>query len=151
MNDWYYVNWAVDYPDICHKHITFLELKAILVAANRWGRYWRGLHVHVRSDNMASVSAVNKATSRSHELMVLIRELFWLSVLHDFKLTASHIPGKLNILADYISRLEAPVTAVQAWETLQVLNPGNNFCKDHMSYGAFSFLQMSWMTHSKIF
>ena len=38
-------------------------------------------------------------------MMPFLRELFWLSAIYNFKITAKFVPGKLNILADTISRL----------------------------------------------
>ena len=37
--------------------------------------------------------------------MALLRELFWLSAIFNFHLTARHIAGSDNILSDFISRL----------------------------------------------
>jgi hypothetical protein len=99
--------------------------------------------VRVRSDNMATVASINKTTTRSAELLVLIREIFWLSVQFNFKLTASFIPGKENVLADRISRLHSRELAVEA----QHLLGGSEsviLCSEHMSHAAFSSLQRSW-------
>ena len=64
--DWLYVNWLIDYPDLADKHITFLELFCILLAAKRWGHLWHGLHLRVRTDNMAALAGINNTTSRSN-------------------------------------------------------------------------------------
>ena len=90
-NDWYYVNWEVDMPEVQNKHITFLELQSVVLAVKRWGQLWAGLHIRVVSDNKATVSAVNKGTSKSKDLMLLVRELFWLCVIFDCSVTASYI------------------------------------------------------------
>ena len=142
--DWYYVNWEADCPAVGSKHMTYQELYAVLCAARRWGKLWQGQHILVRSDNLATVASINKSTSRSPEMMSLIRELFWLSVSHDFRLTARFIPGKLNVLADRISRLVEPKAALDAWNLLNYLTPFNCFMCYHLSFDAFCMLQRYW-------
>lgn len=141
--DWMFVSWKEDAPSMVGRHINVLELQTVLMAAQRWGPRWAGLHVKVRSDNMATVASINKTTSRSAELLVLIREIFWLSVQFNFKLTASFIPGVQNVLADRISRLYSRELAVEAQ---RMLGGGDSMtlCTGHMSHAAFSSLQMSW-------
>lgn len=141
-NDWFYADWGVDHPEVVGKHITFLELYAVFLSVKRWGKLWAGRHIVVRSDNQAAVAAVNKATSKSADLMLIIRELFWLSVQGDFRLTAQYIPGADNIMADRLSRLSEPRCALQA---LHLLNGGGTcYAHNHMSYAAFLSLQMAW-------
>ena len=92
---------------------------------------------------MSTVAAINKGTSRSSEMLVLIQELFWCSVSYDFKLSASYIPGKLNIISDRISRMHDKNAA---WEVCELLYeecvPVN--CFDHLSEEAFLSLQAGW-------
>ena len=144
--DWFYVNWEADFPGLASKHITYQELFAVILSAKRWGKLWQGMHLIVRSDNAATVAAVNKSTSRSPELMSLIRDLFWLSVQFDFRLTAAFIPGKLNILADRISRLHEPIAAIEAWNLLTHLTPFNCFMCFYLSWNTFCMLQSYWAT-----
>ena len=93
-SDWFYVNWRQDYPSLCQSHINVLELKTIIIAAKRWGASWSGRHILVRSDNMAAVAAINNTTSRSADLLKIVKELFWLAVEFNFKLSAKFLPGK---------------------------------------------------------
>ena len=37
-------------------------------------------------------------------MQLCLREIWFLSALHDFELTAAHIPGNDNTLADHLSR-----------------------------------------------
>jgi hypothetical protein len=77
-------------------------------------------------------------------MMVFIRELFWLSIFYKFKLTASYLPGKQNIMSDRISRLHELNSANEA--CLLLFN-GAQFpilCNDHMSESAFFALQSQW-------
>jgi hypothetical protein len=143
-DDWVYVAWEKDFPECFGKHINVLELKSVVVAAARWGPVWSGQHILVRSDNMATVAAINKTSSRSVELLELVRELFWLSVIYKFKITARYLPGIENIMSDRISRLSAVLSAHEARLLLMGGGPGVIYCKGHMSYQAFLYLQMCW-------
>ena len=143
LNDWFYVKWSEDFPDYESSHINVLELKTIIEAAKRWGASWRGQHILVRSDNMSAVSAINISSSRSPELLKLVKELFWLSVRFSFKLSASFLPGKLNVLSDRLSRMhslpeaeEGKIMLVGEFEIL--------FCKGHMTYAVYALLQEMW-------
>ena len=141
-NDWFFVNWAADHPHVLGQHITYLELYAVLLSVKRWGSLFKGRHIIVRSDNMATVAAVNNCTSKSKALMPLVREMFWLAVEFDFKLTAIFIPGVQNVMADRLSRLNEPRCA---YEALQLLTGGDVcYVHNHMSYDAFLYLQETW-------
>jgi hypothetical protein len=94
--------------------------------------------------NISTVAAINKGTSRSPELFSLIQELFWCSVSYNFKLSASYIPGKLNIISDRISRMH---DRNAAWEVCGLLYnecalPVN--CHEHLTQRAFVSLQVEW-------
>ena len=142
--DWYYVSWELDYPELPRDNINVLELQAVLVAAKRWGHLWTGSHIQVKSDNMASVAAVNNSTSRSPALLKIIKELFWLSVQFNFRLSAKHIPGKFNLFSDKLSRLHDVYDANFA---LFLLSGGSMYvcnCCNNMSYTVYLSLQRRW-------
>ena len=105
---WFYTNFLADMPSLAKEHINTLELVTVLVGARRWGHLWTGSHVRVQCDNLASVCAMNKGSSRSPLFMSCLRELFWLAIKHDFVLTAIHLKGELNYMADMISRMHVP-------------------------------------------
>ena len=107
-NDWFYLNWQVDWPAVSFLHINNLEILAILLAAWRWAPMWEGKHVIILSDNTSAVAAINKGKCNNSIIMQGIRLLFWLSVDFNFKITAKHIAGSKNIAADAASRLMEP-------------------------------------------
>jgi hypothetical protein len=146
LNDWFYVDWVEDCVICDQNNINVLELKCVLLAVTRWGNLWGGKHIMVRSDNMSTVASINKTTSRSAEMLSIIKELFWLSVKYNFLLSASYIPGKLNVISDRISRLSDINCAYDACELLRVSN-GLVPCKGHMSQNAFLSLQRVWSQH----
>ena len=103
--DWFYVDWAADAPDIHSLHINHKEMAAIVVAARRWGTQWEGKQVTVFTDNQTAMHIINRGTSANPRVMELIRELFWLSVIYNFSLSASYLKGEHNIFADTVYRL----------------------------------------------
>jgi hypothetical protein len=93
---------------------------------------------------MSTVCAINKTTSRSPGMLQIIKELFWCSVHYNFKLTALHLPGDLNIVSDRISRLHDLSAACEAHNLLS--NEMLVFCNNHMTEDAFLSLQETWLT-----
>jgi hypothetical protein len=85
-------------------HINETECLAAFLAAVQWCQLWRDQHILVESDNMVTVWAINKGTSRSPIIMAMLRQLFWLSAKFNFRITARHVKGLDNRLADAGSR-----------------------------------------------
>ena len=133
--DWFYCNWAADCPEFQDVHINLKELAAVVLAAQRWGHEWANKRVLVMSDNSTTVSCVNRGTSRSTLLMPYLRYMFWLSAVYNFRLTAMHVPGEDNVLADKMSRLHEPYSKHYLSELL-VATP----LAWHMSYNAFVYI-----------
>jgi hypothetical protein len=90
------------------------------------------------------MAALNKGTSRGRELMPIIREIFWLSVKHDFLISSVHLPGELNVLADRISRLTEIQCAREAMCLLAGFEYSQVSCEGHISYQTFDYLQEVW-------
>ena len=65
---------------------------------------WKGTTVRPNCDNEAVVIVINSGYSRDSFLMHVLRCIFFFSATFDFNLTAAHIPGCYNTLADAISR-----------------------------------------------
>lgn len=149
-SDWFYSSWATDYPDLDTSNINILELFSVLLAARRWGHLWVGHHILVRSDNTATVAAINKSTSRSPGMLYLVKQIFWLSVEHDFILSARYLPGKLNVLSDSISRMHDPYFAHSANLLMGGLPGHMLYCSGHMSDQSFLSLQMQWRANSNL-
>ena len=100
-NGWFQVQW----PTQCaNADISFKELLPIVLAVMAWGNKWRGYHVCCRCDNEAVVSILASRTSRNSSLMHLLRCLFFFEAYYNIHITASHIPGHTNVLADDLSR-----------------------------------------------
>jgi hypothetical protein len=146
--DWFHVNWLMDCPELHGRHINELELATVVIALLRWGPQLEGSHVRVRSDNMATVAALNNSTSRGASLMPWVRELFWLGVRYDITITSSFIPGVENLLADRLSRLDSLNAAADARVILADFSNREVMCKTHITYPTFLYLQSVWIRDS---
>ena len=95
----------------CKLHINVLELKVILTLQH-WVAVLQGHHVLIATANTTVVAYINKqGGTHSHVLLRLVVDLFlWLQT-QDITLQARHIPDCLNIIADWLSRLNQPITA----------------------------------------
>ena len=87
-------------------HINYLELKAVFLALKEFQNLCIGKIVLVATDNTIVVAYINKEGGmRSGPLCALLwRILTWCSQ-RQVTLQARHIPGRLNVIADKLSRL----------------------------------------------
>ena len=93
------------YNDQDETHINILEAKAVLFGLQALGHDLQDIHVKVLSDNTATVGALNKmGSSKSWDLDHIITTVWQWAIDRDIWITASHIPGVLNIEADEESR-----------------------------------------------
>ncbi len=82
-----------------------LELRAVFLALKYFLPVLGEHHVIVRTDNMAVVSHINRqGGSRSRTLDRLARHLLLWSQDKFLSLRAVHVPGVLNLAADFLSR-----------------------------------------------
>ncbi len=68
------------------------------------GQEWSATSIIIHCDNEATVHCINKGRSHSPTLMPLLRRLIWISACEQFIITAKHIPGSKNLIADSLSR-----------------------------------------------
>ena len=85
-------------------HISIKELLPIVIMMAVWGHHFRGKTIHVRSDNIAAVAAINNQTSPVKEISHLLQCLAFITVRLNLRIVASHILGHLNEVADVLSR-----------------------------------------------
>ena len=62
--------------------------------------------VEILCDNTTVVSVIMSGTSKNEQLIHLLRELYLVSTRSNFKVTATHLPGRTNLLADALSRFQ---------------------------------------------
>ena len=100
--------FVLDTPEVRYLHTNFKEVLAVILAAKRWGKLWSNKHVIIQSDNTTAVSIINKGTTGNPIIMRYLGELFWLSAVYNFRITATYLPGCMNFIADAISRMHEP-------------------------------------------
>ena len=99
----------MDSPEHVQLHINHKETLAIVLAVKCWHKCWANKHIVIHSDNKTAVNIINKGSTPDQTIMTELRQLFWLSALFNFRITAQYIKGKHNTVADAISRLhESP-------------------------------------------
>ena len=91
-------------------HINVLELRAVILALHHWAIVLQGRHVLIATDNTTVVAYINKqGGTHSNLLLRLVVDLFlWLQT-QDITLRARHIPVRLNVIADRLSRPNQPI------------------------------------------
>eukprot|EP00117_Sycon_ciliatum_P024777 scpid57113/ scgid4981/ len=86
------------------RSIEWKELYAILVACSTWGYEWSKLRILFHCDNSAVVDCIRSGCCKSPPVMSLLRELFFVSARCNFAVSAVHIAGHHNVIADCLSR-----------------------------------------------
>ena len=110
---WFYRRW---HPPQLSASIAFKELYPIVVAAHVWGPNWRGLKVQFLCDNRGVANVIAKRFCSNGVLGGLLHSLFLAAAPHSFWVSATHMPGCLNAIADALSRFQ-----LQRFETLAPL------------------------------
>jgi hypothetical protein len=88
------------------QHINVLELKAVLFAVKGFVKEKTPTHIHVRIDNTVAVANINKkGGTKSKPLLEVTRDLWEFCLQRQIMLTAEHLPGVTNLMADYQSRV----------------------------------------------
>lgn len=100
---WFQLEWR-NTTCPAHQNIAIKEMIPIVVASAIWGRRWSGKVVCCRCDNSAVVAVLNHRSSRDGDLMHLLRCLTFFEAAFSMRLTAVHIAGADNVLADDLSR-----------------------------------------------
>lgn len=92
-------------PHLLVKHINELELRAVGLALQHWRPRLAGQSVMILSDNSTVVSYIRKqgGTFAPH-LCLLVWDLLRWCDSEAIRLSVRHIPGKLNVVADSLSR-----------------------------------------------
>ena len=100
-NRWIQGIWSSEHLQY---NITYKELYAIVAACSTWGAHWSKRHIRFHRDNEAMVACLASGTSRSPEVTTLLRCLFMICAEHNFMVSALHIAGVTNNIADALSR-----------------------------------------------
>ena len=104
--EWFQLQWDSSLASV---DISIKELIPIIIASMLWGHKWKGKTVRALCDNMAIVHVLRSKHSKDSELMHLLRCLSMIECAYGFTLVSKHLPGKLNLLADALSRDKLPL------------------------------------------
>ena len=87
-------------------HINVLELKAIQFGLFSFFKDKKALHIRIKSDNTTAIAYLNNMGGvKSKECFVVCKEIWTWAITRDLFLSAEHIPGSKNVLADKASRI----------------------------------------------
>ncbi|KAM3940651.1 uncharacterized protein RB166_000605 [Leptodactylus fuscus] len=87
-------------------NLALLELFPILVAVELWGQEFWDRRVCFHCDNSAVVFVINSQTAKSPPVVSLLRHLVLRCLELNVCVTARHVPGVLNSVADALSRFQ---------------------------------------------
>ena len=91
-------------------HINMLEMMAIRLALKQAKTFIHHSCIMISTDNTTVVSYINKqGGTHSPNLCVEVWKILNWSLEQDTVIRVRHIPGKFNILADRLSRLDKPI------------------------------------------
>ena len=97
QNEWFAAAWL---PSQLKFGMAYKELYPIVIACHFWGHCCRHKRVLFYCDNTSVVQIVNSGASKDDVIMNLVRELFLVAAKYEFHISASHVPGKRNLVAD---------------------------------------------------
>lgn len=100
---WFYGSFPVSWSSF---HISIKEFYPILLGVKIWGHLWRNHCILFFTDNEALVPIINEQTSKDDILLSMVRWLVLQCIRLNILFKAKHIPGKQNVLADNLSRLQ---------------------------------------------
>ena len=88
------------------QHINVLELRAAKLALRSFRDLWQGGRVRLTLDNTTAVSQIVKMGSpRSKRCLIVTQEIWEFVLSSGSTVTAQHLPGKDNEIADFQSRV----------------------------------------------
>lgn len=86
------------------KDITFLEFFPLVVAIEIWGHRLINKKLLFHIDNKAVLAILNKKSSKSKRVMVLVRRLVLVSLKYNILIKGQYVQSKMNGIADSLSR-----------------------------------------------
>lgn len=101
---WFQGRWPGDIGTT--RSIAWMEFFPVAVAVVLWCHLLQGKRILIRSDNVAVVSILNKQTSKCPVIMRLLRFVVLQCLKYNTVISARHLPGESNEVADSLSRLQ---------------------------------------------
>ena len=92
----------------------------ILFALKIWAHQWKDKKIWVKCDNMVVVEVLTSGKTKDATLVACASNTWMLSALFNISIHIEHIAGKLNVIADSLSRFKFDQ---QSWELLNTYVP----------------------------
>ena len=103
-------------PSWADYHITIKELYPITLSLHVWGHLLTNKRIMFHSDNSACVHIINSQTSKDVNVMKLVRPLVSMALKYNIVFKSVHVPGKLNLIPDLLSRFKfQEALAIAPW------------------------------------
>ena len=106
-NFWFQGKWSRHFHT--HKEqqsIAWKELFPVYLACSVWGHFWSSKRIVLWCDNVSVTQILNSKSSKINKIMDLVRKITVQTLIHNFTLSAKHVPGLDNSVADALSRFQ---------------------------------------------
>ena len=90
--------------------IVHLEMLTLVIALKLWASVWAHSTVKFYCDNLAVVQVVLTGKTRDNMLALCLRNIWLITASYDIDLQIDHIQGRVNKIADLLSRIYSPKT-----------------------------------------
>lgn len=94
---------TVSFASECFFHSSYRKIYPIIIVCLLWGKHFARKQILFFCDNEVIVSIINKRRSSVPFINRFVRRITWSSVLGNFIIQASDIPGLNNEIADCLS------------------------------------------------
>lgn len=102
-NHWFSQSWPAQFSSF---HINVREAFALYAALSIWVSPLTNKQIIFFCDNASVVDVWSKGSSKDPDLMRILRPFFIMCASHNINFLVRHIPGKSNVNADLLSRLQ---------------------------------------------
>ena len=99
----YWSKCHTEYTD-SHRKIGWCEMFSALFALLTYASLMHDQSVILVLDNKSDVDIINRQATRSTRIALLLRAMFDICYQHNISISARHLPGVDNVLADFLSR-----------------------------------------------
>ncbi|XP_020607313.1 uncharacterized protein LOC110045990 [Orbicella faveolata] len=105
---WFQGHWLPEHTLNKNRGISieWQELFPIYLACVLWGPTWSGKRILMWYGNQSVVAILNSKHCKSPRIMDLVRSITLLTLSNNFTISATHIPGLDNAIADSLSRFQ---------------------------------------------
>eukprot|EP01113_Clastostelium_recurvatum_P041669 TRINITY_DN665_c0_g1_i1.p1 TRINITY_DN665_c0_g1~~TRINITY_DN665_c0_g1_i1.p1 ORF type:complete len:597 (+),score=85.38 TRINITY_DN665_c0_g1_i1:1929-3719(+) len=99
---WAEVAWEEFDPT--EEHINCLEVYPVWLACGEFPDRFANHHILFGIDNQTARGNINRGGAKSATVNGWLRDIFDMSARYNFRVSARYLPGRLNVLADALSR-----------------------------------------------